>query len=78
MSWACWSFSLSLILASHLTKTWQQALDFERAAPKIAKDTVLTMKCQVPAGDLPGYFDQAAIYIVLFCGLTANPLKKAR
>ena len=33
ISWACWSFSLSLILASHLTKTWQQALDFERAAP---------------------------------------------
>jgi len=33
ISWACCSFSLSLILASHLTKTWQQALDFERAAP---------------------------------------------
>src|SRR5262249_46036197 len=58
ISWACWSFSLSLILASHLTKTWQQALDFERAAPNIAKDTVLTMKCQVPAGGLPGYPDR--------------------
>jgi hypothetical protein len=77
ISWACWSFSLSLILASHLTKTWQQALDFERAAPKIRSYTVFTMKCQVPDGDLPGYFGQAANYIALFRGVTANPLKKA-
>src|SRR5205823_5916940 len=59
ISWACCSFSLSLILASLAPISQRRGsrhLDFERAAPNIAKDTVLTTQCQVPAGDLPGYF----------------------